>query len=127
MTSTASAASAPAPVVTSAPAAPADVVTPAAPAGEAVETTVAGKGSPPDTRTPAQIEADLIATRARLAGRIDELQQYVAPRAVAARGLGKVKRIYVDEYGGIRPERVVATVAVVAVLIGLRALRRRSR
>lgn len=82
---------------------------------------------PVDPRTPAQIEADLIATRERLAGRIDDLQRYVAPRAVAARGLGKVKRIYVDEYGGIRPERVVATVAVVAVLIGLRALRRRSR
>jgi hypothetical protein len=90
-------------------------------------TAATAAAKPVDERSPEQIEADLVATRQRLAGRIDDLQQYVAPRAVAGRGLNKVKRIYVDEYGGIRPERVVATVAVVAVLIGLRALRRRSR
>lgn len=100
---------------------------PATPATPADPTATPARRKPVDERTPAQIEAELIATRERLAGRIDELQEYVAPRAVVGRGLAKVKRVYVDEYGGIRPERVVATVAVVAVLIGLRALRRRSR
>lgn len=124
MTSTVPSASAPAPVVTPAPA---TAAAEAVGAGTTRPDSAAAKSSPPDTRTPAQIEADLVATRQRLAGRIDDLQEYVAPRNVARRGLAKIKGVYVDEYGGIRPERVAVTVAVVAVLVGLRALRRRSR
>lgn len=82
---------------------------------------------PKDTRTASQIEADLIATRERLAGRLDQLKTQAAPKAVAARQLDRVKGFYVDEFGGVRPERVLATVGVVVALLGLRALRRRSR
>ena len=79
------------------------------------------------TRSLDQIEADIALTRARLSGRIDDLQAYVQPQALAQRQLAKVKGIYVDEFGGVRPERVLVTVAVVAGLLALRALRRRSR
>lgn len=86
------------------------------------------KGKPvADTRTPAEIEADLVATRARLAGRIDELSAYVAPKAVARRQVDKVKSFYVDEFGGIRPERVLATAGVAVAVLGLLVLRRRRR
>lgn len=81
----------------------------------------------PDTRTAVQIEADIVATRERLSGRIEELQSYVAPKAVAGRGLLRVKRAYVDEFGGVRPDRVLLTVAVVGGLLALGALRRRGR
>lgn len=88
----------------------------------------AAKAKPaPDTRTPAQIEAQMVVTRQRLAERIDEVSAYVAPKAVAGRQVQKVKAFYVDEYGGIRPERVLVTAAVVAAVVGLRLLRRRRR
>ena len=53
--------------------------------------------APPDTRTSQQIEDDLIVTRARLAGRLDDLQAYVAPRAVLGHQLEQVRSFYVDE------------------------------
>lgn len=80
---------------------------------------------PPDTRTAAQIEAELEVTRNRLAGRIDDLQAYVAPKAVLGRQVEKVRGFYVDEFGGIRPERVLATAGVVVAVIGIGLLRRR--
>ena len=83
--------------------------------------------APPDTRTSQQIEDDLIVTRARLAGRLDDLQAYVAPRAVLGRQLERVRSFYVDEFGGVRPERIAATAAVVVALVALRIRRGRSR
>jgi ElaB/YqjD/DUF883 family membrane-anchored ribosome-binding protein len=81
----------------------------------------------PDTRTPEQIEADMVATRARLTGRIEQLEAYVKPKAVAARQLAKAKAFYVDQYGGVRPERVLATAGAVVVVVGLCMLRSRHR
>ena len=81
----------------------------------------------PPERSLDQIESDLDATRARLAGRIDDLQSYVSPKNVAARQVDKVKRVFVDEYGGIRPERVLIGVAVVGAFVALGVLRRRRR
>ncbi|CAB4849849.1 unannotated protein [freshwater metagenome] len=76
-------------------------------------------------RTVAEIEAELDATRARLSSRLDDLQSYVSPRNVAERQVRRIKNSFVDEYGGIRPERVlVAGLAAIAILVGLRAMRR---
>ena len=81
----------------------------------------------PDTRTPEQIEADMVATRARLTGRIEQLQAYVQPKAIADRQIAKAKGFYVDQYGGVRPERVLATAGAVALVVGLCVLRSRRR
>ncbi len=80
-----------------------------------------------DERSPAQIEAEIVATRERLAGRIDELTAYVAPPAVARRQRERIRAFYVDEFGGIRPERVAATAAVGLALLALWRRRRRAR
>ena len=85
-----------------------------------------GKPEPKPERSMAEIEAELDATRARLAGRIDELTEYVAPRNVLDRQVGKIKGVFVDEYGGIKPDRVLmAAGAVVAVVVLLGITRRR--
>lgn len=69
----------------------------------------------------------MAATRARLTGRIEQLEAYVKPKAVLDRQLAKVRSFYIDTYGGVRPERVLATAGAVAVVVGLCVLRRRRR
>ena len=87
---------------------------------------VEGKPEPKPERSMAEIEAELDATRARLAGRIDELTEYVAPKNVLDRQVGKIKGVFVDEYGGIKPDRVLmAAGAVVAVVVLVGITRRR--
>lgn len=97
-----------------------------------VKAAVDGKGDgeakpePKPERSMAEITAELDATRARLAGRIDELTEYVAPKNVMDRQVTKVKRVFVDEYGGIKPDRVLmAAGAVVAVVVLVGITRRR--
>ena len=88
-------------------------------------------GAPSDRPTPPrsmdEIEAELDATRQRLAGRIDELEEYVQPKNVARRQLDKVRGVFVDEYGGIKPDRVLLAAGVVVALVGVSALLRRRR
>ncbi len=86
-----------------------------------------GEKTVPPARSTAQIEADLDVVRARLAGRIDDLEDYVAPKNVAKRGVDSVKRVFVDEYGGIKPDRVLMAAGAVVLLVGLRAVGRRRR
>ena len=86
-----------------------------------------GEEKPPPPRTMDEIEADLEATRERLAGRLDDLQEYVSPRNVAQRQLDKVKGVFVDEYGGIKPDRVLVAVGAVVVVVGLGVVLRRHR
>lgn len=81
----------------------------------------------PDPRTQAQIEADLEATRDRLAGRLHNLAAYVTPKAVVQRQVDKAKSVYVDEFGGIRPTSVLVTAGVVIGYLAIHALRRRRR
>jgi hypothetical protein len=95
-------------------------------AGKAGQAKDASKDVPPP-RSAAQIEADLDVVRARLAGRIDDLEDYVAPKNVAKRGVDSVKRVFVDEYGGVKPDRVLMAVGAVVLLVGLRAVGRRRR
>lgn len=84
-----------------------------------------------DTRSPAQIEADLTATRTRLSGTLDELQERLSPRTLARQTGRKVKGGFVDpDSGRVRRSRAAlaagAAGAVVAALAAARALRHRS-
>ena len=83
----------------------------------------------PPQRSVAEIQADLDATRDRLAGRIDDLQEYVAPKNVMNRQVDKVKGVFVDEFGGIKPDRVLIAAGVVVglvVVLGILRSRRSS-
>jgi len=78
-------------------------------------------------RTPAEIEADMNATRDRLVGTIAELEDRVKPANVAQRTKGKVQAFYTDE-SGIRWKNVALTAgAVVGGLVGLRVASRTVR
>ena len=93
----------------------------------AVASTSAEK-PPPPPRSIDEIEADLDAARGRLADRIDELEVYVQPKNILDRQLAKVKGVFVDEFGGVRPDRVaIAAGAVVAFVVVSSLVRRRRR
>ena len=63
----------------------------------------------------------------RLAGRIDDLTDYVKPANIVERQKNKLKSVFVDEYGGIKPDRVLMAAGIVVAVIGLGVLRRRRR
>jgi hypothetical protein len=76
-------------------------------------------------RSAAEIEAELNATRDRLAGTVAILEERLNPRHVMDRTVAdaksKVSKFYLDDAGKVRPDRVAITAgAVVAGLIGLR-------
>jgi hypothetical protein len=108
-----------------------------------------GRGSGPDGRTAAQIEADIYRTRQQLAATLDELAVAVHPstlvgkakadakavvdrtagRAFVAvnRGVEQARAQFVDANGNPRPERIVPVAAVAAaVVVGIVLLRRRK-
>ncbi len=73
---------------------------------------------PAPQRSLDEIETDLDATRERLAQGLDDLQEYVSPKNIAARQVDKVKGVFIDQYGGVKPERVAMAVgALVAVVV----------
>ncbi|MCU0300850.1 MAG: DUF3618 domain-containing protein [Candidatus Nanopelagicales bacterium] len=73
------------------------------------------------TRPPAEIEAEIVATRERLVGTIAELEDYVHPKNVADRGKRKLQAVYTDDGNNVRWDRVAMTAgAVVGGLIALR-------
>jgi hypothetical protein len=86
---------------------------------------VDGEKPKPPQRSVSEIQAELDATRDRLAGRIDDLQEYVAPKNVANRQIAKVKGVFVDEFGGIKPDRVLIAAGVVVGLVVVVGISRR--
>lgn len=85
------------------------------------------------SQTPAQIEAEIEATRVRLAGTVDELTTRVQPKEIARRSAQDVKaKAYSathTEDGHLRTERVAAVgaaAALLAALASVRVLRRRK-
>jgi hypothetical protein len=85
------------------------------------------------SQSPAQIEADIEATRERLAGTVDELATRVQPKEIARRSADDLKaKLQAATHapdGSLRTERVAAAggaFALLAALVALRA-RRRSR
>lgn len=77
-------------------------------------------------RSPAEIEADIERTRARLAGTVDAIAERVKPANVARRGMETARSQVVDERGDVRPQRVAVLAAAVAAGVGL-LIWRRSR
>lgn len=83
------------------------------------------------TRTPAEIEADITATRTRLASAVDELVDRAHPRNVAKRQVEQAKAQVFDERGELRTQKLAAVgaavVAVLGVLLTIRKLVDRRR
>jgi len=94
---------------------------------DATDGTADTPATPPPPRSMDEIEAELEATRERLAGRIDDLTEYVKPANVVERQKNKLKSVFVDEYGGIKPDRVLIAAGIVVAVVGLSVLRRRRR
>jgi len=78
---------------------------------------------------PAAIEAEIEATRARLAGTVDELAVRMHPKAIARRGaddvVAKVRAATTTADGQLRIERLAATGAAAVALLVLVLWRRR--
>jgi len=81
--------------------------------------------------SPDAIEAEIVATRARLASTIDELAVRAQPKEIARRQVESAKSRFRDATrtpeGDLRVERVAAIAAVSAVLVGLAVFFRRRR
>jgi hypothetical protein len=77
-----------------------------------------------DSLTPAQIEADIEATRLRLASTVDAIAERVSPANVAHRAVDRLKAQVVDDHGGLRKDRVVIIGGVGLAVIGLMIWRR---
>jgi len=82
--------------------------------------------APAKERTPAEIEADIERTRARLAGTVDAIAERVKPANVARRGAESAKAQVVDEQGNLRAKRVAVLAVAVAGAVAL-VLWRRGR
>ncbi|OIJ88054.1 DUF3618 domain-containing protein [Streptomyces colonosanans] len=110
---------------------------------------MADTSSTPDTRTPAQIEADIKRRREALAETLDEIGVRVHPKTIVGdakakvasrvdhtlarmdvgitRLVGQAKRQLVTEEGAPRLERIVPAAMVVVGVAGLFALSSRRR
>ena len=75
-------------------------------------------------RTPAEIEAEIERTRARLAGTVDAIAERVKPANVARRGVDSAKSQVVDERGNLRVQRVAVLAVALAGAVGLMVWRR---
>ncbi len=76
-------------------------------------------------RTPEQIEADIAATRARLASTVDELVDRANPRNVALREVERAKAQVFDETGQLRTQKIAAVAGAAVGVIGVLLLIRR--
>ena len=84
----------------------------------------AGIGTQP---SPAALEAEIEAARADLVTSLTQLKEQAAPAALARRGKAAVTGFFVDEYGGVRPERIAMAAGAVVTLVVLRRWRRSRR
>lgn len=75
------------------------------------------------------LEADIAERRTRLARTLNELTAKATPSAIAKRQVDQAKQRFADATttpeGDLRVERVAAAVAVVAVIVAIKVLRRR--
>ena len=66
-----------------------------------------------------QAEAEIEATRERLAQSIDELLERTSPKNVVRREVAQVKAFFVDPQGNPRTENILKVVAGVAGVVGV--------
>ena len=75
------------------------------------------------------LEADIAERRTRLARTLNELTTKATPSAIAKRQVEHAKARFADATttpeGDLRVERVAAAVAIVAVIVAIKVLRRR--
>ena len=76
-------------------------------------------------RTTEQIEADIAATRARLATTVDELVDRAHPRNVAKRQVEQAKAQVFDERGQLRTQKLIAVGGAVVGVVGMLLVIRR--
>ena len=76
-------------------------------------------------RTAEQIEADIAATRARLASTVDELVDRAHPKNLAKRQVEQAKSQVFDEQGQLRTQKLLAVVGAVAGVVGVLLVIRR--
>ncbi|GAB77119.1 Protein of unknown function [Austwickia chelonae] len=81
-----------------------------------------------EARNPHQIEADIEATRTRLATTIDELAYRAKPGVIAQRQkdatVAKLQETFMTPKGDFRMERVAIVAAAVILLVGIGIMRR---
>ena len=70
-------------------------------------------------RTADSIASEIAATCENLTKTVSDLENYVKPDNVAARGLDATRAFFVDDNGAVRIERAVAAAAAGIGLIGL--------
>ncbi|NEA31302.1 DUF3618 domain-containing protein [Streptomyces sp. SID13031] len=70
-------------------------------------------------RTTEQIEADIAATRARLASTVDELVDRAHPKNVAKRQVEQARAQVFDERGQLRTQKLVAVGAAAVGVLGM--------
>jgi anti-sigma factor RsiW len=78
-----------------------------------------GQVSDTKARTAEQIEADIAATRARLASTVDELVDRAHPKNVAKRQVEQAKAQVFDERGQLRTQKLVAVGAAAVGVLGM--------
>ena len=76
-------------------------------------------------RTAEQIEADIAATRARLASTVDELVDRAKPKNLALRQVEQAKSQVFDEQGQLRTQKIVAVAGAVVGVVGVLLVIRR--
>ncbi|HEX4789696.1 MAG TPA: DUF3618 domain-containing protein [Actinospica sp.] len=80
-----------------------------------------------DNRSPAEIEADIMETRYRLAGTLDELSERLSPRAALRKADSAVRGAFTTPDGAIRKDRAALVLGAVAMAVGCLVLLSRRR
>lgn len=76
-------------------------------------------------RTPEQIEADIAATRARLASTVDELVERAHPKNVVKHQVDQARAQVFDAEGRLRTQKVAAVGGAAVAVVGALLLFRR--
>jgi hypothetical protein len=76
-------------------------------------------------RSTQQIEADIAATRARLASTVDELVERAHPKNVVKRQVDQAKAQVFDERGELRTQKLIAVGGAVVGVVGMLLMIRR--
>ena len=77
-----------------------------------------GSGHAADTRSPAQIEAEIEQTRDRLAGTLDELSERLSPRAALRRADSAVRETFASPDGAVRKDRAAMAAGALLAAVG---------
>lgn len=80
-----------------------------------------------EAATPEQLQAEIESARNDLLSSMTALREQTTPAALLHRGKKKVTDFFVDEYGGVRPDRVAITAGVVVTWVVVRRWRRSRR